>query len=161
VSEDGVIVLDTTGSIKVAQLTVEAAAALITKQSSGFLNNPVVTVSLKDSEKPYFVVAGEVDKPGKYDLRNPITALQAILVAGGMTSTARSGQVIVYHIINDTDAEVTVLNLSTIRSKKGLKRDVALEQGDMVFVPRSRLTEVERVVKLANIGIYFNPLGPF
>ena len=148
VPEDGIVILDTTGSIKIAGLTVEAAAALVIKRSSSFLNDPVVTVSLKDSEKPYFVVAGEVDKPGKYELRNPVTALQAILVAGGMTSAARSGQVIVYHIINDTDAEVTVLNLRTIKSRKGLKRDIALDQGDMVLVPRSRFTEVERVVKL-------------
>ncbi len=159
VQPDGFISLQTAGPLTVKNLTIAEVTALIRARSSNMLYKPVVTVILKDFQRPYFVVAGEVDKPGKFDLRESITALQAILLAGGMKNTARSNQVIVYRRINKEEFEVHLLDLRTIKTEaERHAHDLILAPGDMLLVPRSRFSVVERIVKVANLGLYFNPI---
>ena len=159
VQPDGFISLQTAGPIRVRNLTIAEVTSLIEEKSSNMLYKPVITVILKDFQRPYFVVAGEVDKPGKFDLRESITALEAVLLAGGMKNTARSNQVIVYRRISKDEFEVHLLDLRTMKSEaERHKHDLALAPGDMILVPRSRFSVVERVVKVANLGLYFNPI---
>ena len=47
-------------------------------------------MTLKDFEKPYFIADGQVDRPGKYDLRGDTTLTQAIAIAGGFKDAPRS-----------------------------------------------------------------------
>jgi protein involved in polysaccharide export with SLBB domain len=69
---------------------------------------------LEEFTRPYVVVAGEVAKPGQFEIRDNMTALSAILMAGGFTQSAKSGQVIVFRKVNDTIDEVKELNLTSI-----------------------------------------------
>jgi polysaccharide export outer membrane protein len=96
--------------------------------------------------------------PGKFDMRERMTALQAVMLAGGFKPSARSSQVLLFRKINSETAEVKVLNLKTINRTSDLEEDLVLEAGDMLFVPQNRLAKVERYMKLANIGLFFNPL---
>ena len=52
------------------------------------------------------MVAGEVEHPGKFDLRENTTALQAVMLAGGFKDSARDTQVILFRQINADEAEV-------------------------------------------------------
>jgi polysaccharide export outer membrane protein len=155
VQPDGYVYLQTCGQVKVAGLTVEQARHAITEKASSRLKDPEINLTLKEFQKPYIVVAGEVPKPGRYELREETTALQAVLEAGGMDKDARSSQVLVFRKINDQEAEVKVLDLHSIKSTKDLEHDTVLQSGDMLLVPRNRFSKFERVVKLSNIGAYF------
>jgi hypothetical protein len=53
---------------------------------------------------------------------------------------------------------VRVLNLSKVRKTADLEKDIQLQSGDMLFVPRDKIEKISRFVKLANLGLYFNPL---
>lgn len=161
VQPDGRLTLRASGSVKVGGQTLDDVTTIIQKASSKLLHEPEVSVTLKDFQHPYFVVAGEVVKPGRFDLRESTTALQAILLAGGMKNTARSKQIIVYRRINKTEAEVRVLDLRKIKDKAGLEKDLMLSPGDMLLVPQNRFTSFERVIKLANLGVYYNPANAF
>ena len=112
---------------------------------------------LKEFQKPYFVVAGEVPQPGRFQLNENITALQAVMLAGGFKDTAKQSQVLVYRKINSDTAEVRVLSLKNIRKTSDLENDFALESGDMILVPRNTITKVERYVKFAGIFDIFRP----
>ena len=50
------------------------------------------------------------------------------------------------------------MNLAKLRKTADLERDIQLQSGDMVFVPRDKIEKISRFVKLANLGLYFNPL---
>src|SRR5262245_7978596 len=115
VQPDGYITMEIAGDLKVAGFTVEQTKQAILRQASARLQDPVATVLLKEFQKPYFVVAGEVGTPGKQEMRERVTALQAIMLAGGMKETAKSSQVVVYRAINSEIAEVKVLNLKSVR----------------------------------------------
>jgi polysaccharide biosynthesis/export protein len=157
VQPDGYVSLEVGGDLKVAGLTIEQAHAAILKKASTRLQDPVATIVLKEFQKPYFVIAGEVSLPGKIEMRERVTALQAIMLAGGMKEGARSSQVVVFRSINTDTAEVKLLNLKSIRSTSDLENDLTLQPGDMVFVPRDKISKIERFMKLANVAAFMAP----
>jgi polysaccharide export outer membrane protein len=155
---DGYVNLNVVGDVRVSDLTVEQAHDLIVRKAQEKLNDPELNLILKEFQQPYVVVAGEVAKPGKIDLRENTTAMQAILLSGGFAPSAQSGQVLLFRKINNEMAEIRVLKLTKLRKTADLERDVVLESGDMLLVPRDKVEKVSRYIKLLNIGTYFNPL---
>ncbi len=71
------------GSIYVEGQTVPELTQTLKDAYAKILHEPVIAVSLKDFEKPYFIAAGQVAKPGRYDLRGPLTVTEAVAIAGG------------------------------------------------------------------------------
>jgi polysaccharide export outer membrane protein len=157
VQPDGYISLEIGGDLKVAGLTVEQTREAILKRASARLQDPVATIVLKEFQKPYFVVSGEVNTPGKIEMRERVTALQAIMLAGGMKEGANSGQVVVFRRINSDTAEVKLLNLKSIRRTADLENDLTLQAGDMVFVPRDKISKIERFMRLASVAAFISP----
>jgi len=157
VQPDGYISLEVSGDLKVAGATVEEARRMILKKASERLKDPVASVMLKEFQRPYFVVAGEVAQPGRIEMRERVTALQAIMLAGGMKESAKSSQVVVFRKINSDLAEVKVLNLKSIRRTSDLENDLTLQPGDMVFVPRDKMTKIERFMKLVSVAALMAP----
>jgi polysaccharide export outer membrane protein len=158
IQPDSFVSLEIVGDVKIGGLNLEQARTLLLKKAGARLKDPEITMILKEFQKPYFVVAGEVAGPGKFDMREKMTALQAVMLAGGFKPSARTSQVLLFRKINSETAEVKVLNLKNINRTSELEEDLALEAGDMLFVPQNRLAKVERYMKLANIGLFFNPL---
>jgi polysaccharide export outer membrane protein len=157
VQPDGYITLEIGGDLKVAGFTVEQTRAAILRQASTRLQDPVATVLLKEFQKPYFVVAGEVGQPGKIEMRERVTAIQAIMLAGGMKDTARSSQVVVFRQINSDMAEVKLLNLKSIKRTSDLENDMTLQAGDMVYVPRDKISKIERFMRIASVAAFMMP----
>src|SRR5689334_310644 len=106
VQPDGYISLEITGDLKVAGFTIEETRQAVLRQASKRLADPVAAIVLKEFQRPYFIVAGEVAAPNKFEMRERVTALQAIMLAGGMEETAKSSQVVVFRKINSDTAEV-------------------------------------------------------
>jgi len=157
VQPDGYVSLEVGGDLKVAGLTIEQTRQAILKKAGARLQDPVATIVLKEFQKPYFVIAGEVSLPGKIEMRERVTALQAIMLAGGMKEGARSSQVIVFRRINSDTAEVKLLNLKDIRRTADLENDLTLQPGDMVYVPRDKISKIERFMKLASVAAFMTP----
>jgi len=157
IQPDGYIALEITGDLKIAGMTVEQARQAILKKASVRLQDPVANVILKEFQRPFFVVAGEVTQPGKIEMRERVTAIQAIMLAGGLKETARSSQVIVCRQINSDMAEVKLLNLKSIRHTSDLENDLTLQPGDMVYVPRDKMSKVERFMRLASVAAFMAP----
>jgi polysaccharide export outer membrane protein len=157
IEPDGYVTLDMVGDIKLAGLTVDEARNEVVTRASSRLNHPELDLILKGFEHPYFVVAGEVEKPGKYELREDTTALQAIMLAGGFKDSAKDTRVLLFRKINEDTAEVRRLDLHNIHKTSQLEHDAVLEPGDMLLVTRNKLEHVSRFLKAANLGVYFNP----
>jgi len=158
VQPDGEVNLIIVGAVKVAGLSVDQARQRIVDLASAQLNHPELTITLDEFVKPYFVVAGEVDHPGTFDLRENTTALQAVMLAGGFKDSAQDTQVILFRRINADEAEVHKLNLHKITKHPDLERDAELEPGDMLLVTRNKMEHFSRIMKASNLGVYFNPV---
>ena len=160
VQPDGYISLQVGGDLKVGGRTLQQLRNLILAKARTRLESPELTVTLKEFQKPYIVVAGEVNQPGKIDLREKLTAIQAVLLAGGMKETAKSSQILVFRKLNGDTAEVKVLNLKTLKRSSDLENDLTLQAGDMIMVPRNRISKIERYIRYASMVAYFRPLLP-
>jgi polysaccharide export outer membrane protein len=158
VQPDGYISLQMGGDLKVAGRNLEQVRNLILARASSRLESPELTVVLKEFQKPYVVVSGEVAQPGKFELRENLTAVQAVLLAGGFKDSAKSSQILVFRKLNADTAEVRSLNFKTLKRTSDLENDLTLQPGDMILVPRNRLSKIERYVKLASLTTFLYPL---
>jgi len=159
VQPDGNIFLDVVGEIYVKGNTVEETRQAVLLKAGERLNQPEVTLVLKDFHRPYFAVAGLVEHPGTFEMREDTTAMQAVLLAGGFKENARPSQIVVFRKINSDTAEVKLINLNNIKRTGQLEQDIALQSGDMLLVPETRLSKLSRFMKLANVGAYINPFA--
>ena len=100
------------------------------------------------------------NQPGKIELREKLTAIQAVLLAGGLKETAKSSQILVFRKLNAEMAEVKVLNFKSLKHTSDLENDLTLQAGDMIMVPRSRVTKIERFVRLASMAAFLTPRLP-
>jgi polysaccharide export outer membrane protein len=157
----GFVTLQIVGDLKLQGLTLEQAKAAILEKASLRLLEPEITLVLRDFEKPYFVVGGEVGSPGKFEMRGSVTALQAIAMAGGFkTASAKHSQVILFRRVGPDLAKTEILNLKAAMSPAAATEPLAnLRPGDLLIVPQNRVSKIERFVKWGNVGLYWNPLG--
>ncbi len=158
IGPDGRVTLKSLGDTRMAGYTLPEIQRAILNGTKDKLVDPEVTVSLKDYERPHVVVAGEVQAPGKFELRKPTTALQAILLAGGPKDDSAMGRVIVFRKVNDEFAEVHVLKLDHYKGKTMSQTDMLLQPDDMVLVQHDKAETFGRYIKLINLGFYLNPL---
>lgn len=145
VQPDGFIGLQNVGSLYVAGLTVPGVVEAVKKAYSKILHDPIIDIDLADFQKPFFTVLGEVGKPGQYDLRYDITVTQAVAVAGGFTSRAKT-QVFLYRAVSANWAEVRELKIKDILHGKNITEDAHLRPGDMIFVPEKAITKFQKYV---------------
>ena len=155
---DGFIDLTLIGQAHAAGLTLAQLHTLVADRAALKLKDPEVNVTLKQFEHPYLAVAGEVANPGRFDFYDPTTALQAVLLAGGFKPSAQQSSVYVFRRIDGGLAEVHHLNLKALRTGHDLERDLILEPGDMILVPRNKLDILGRFLSVTRLAVYFDPL---
>jgi polysaccharide biosynthesis/export protein len=154
VQPDGYINLQSAGSLHIQGMTVPELAGALKTAYAGVLHNPIINVDLEDYQKPFFIISGQVGKPGQYDLRADITVAEAIAVAGGLAPTAKT-QVLLYHRTSEDWFEVKKLNLKEVLDGKHPEEDAILKPGDMVFVPEKFITNFRKYVPYTlNAGGY-------
>lgn len=158
VQPDGFVSLQIGGDVKVAGRDLTQVRSLILAQVRTRLESPEITVILKEFQKPYVVVAGEVVQPGRLDMREKLTAVQAVLMAGGFKDSAKSSQILVFRKLNADTAEVRSLNFKSLTRTSDLENDLTLQPGDMILVPRNRISKIERYVRIASLATFLNPL---
>ena len=61
------------GDVHVAERDGAQLTATLRTAYEKILHDPLISVTLKDFEKPYFIADGQVGRPGKYDLRGTTT----------------------------------------------------------------------------------------
>ncbi len=90
-------------------------------------------------------VLGEVASPNVYQLTTNQTLLQLLSRAGGMrASMARARHIVLMRPIDPERTEVSVMDFRAM-VKSG--DDMLMKPGDIVFVPRKRLVEVQEFVQ--------------
>jgi polysaccharide export outer membrane protein len=158
VQPDGFISVNVAGDIKVSGLTVPELHDLIVHKDEDSLNKPELNLILEEFTHPSIIIAGEVAKPGQFELTEHTTVLSAVLLAGGFTDSARSGQILLFRKVDDDRLEVTKLNLTRMHNARQLKQDVSLQPGDMILVPRDKVSRIEHYIRIIDFGAFVNPL---
>jgi len=154
VQPDGYVTLKELGDVHVEGETVPQVKQQLQEAYLKILANPVVTVDLKDFQKPYFLTLGQVARPGKYDLRGETTVAAAVAMAGGFTQEAKHSQVLLFRRVNDQWASVTKLDLKHMLKTRDLREDMYLHPGDMVYVPQNTFSKIKAFVPMPSMGMF-------
>ena len=136
VRPDGRISLPLLGDISAVaktpvQLTEEISAGLRV-----YMENPTVSIMVKEVNSYQIYVLGEVNKPGKYPLKSKTTLLQGITVAGGFTAMAARNKIVIFRFSKDGEG-LTKLKASydDIVVRDGSSQNMELKPGDQIVVP--------------------------
>jgi polysaccharide export outer membrane protein len=95
VRSDGRISLPLAGEIEATGKTAAELQQEIAGKVSQYVNQPVVNVMVKQINSRKISVLGEVRRPDVYKMKDRLTVLDAIAMAGGFTDLARPNKVIV------------------------------------------------------------------
>jgi polysaccharide export outer membrane protein len=146
VRPDGMISLQLIGDVEAAGRTPLALAAAITQRYTAELANPKVTVIVQQFGSRVYV-GGEVGKQGVVPLSGGLTLFQAIQEAGGFLTTAHRKQVILIRKGPDARPVGYAIDVRPIASGERPEQDVFLQPYDVVFVPMSRIANMDLFVK--------------
>jgi len=158
IQPDGFITLRGVGEIHVEGQTIPEATQTIRTAYAKILHDPVLTLALKDFDKPYFIVGGQVGHPGKFDLRGDTTVAQAVAIAGGFNDNAKHSQVLLFRRVSNDWVEVKKLNMKQVLRAANLSEDLHLRPGDMLFVPKNAVSKVRPWIPYPSLGMYLNQL---
>lgn len=137
IGPDGYAQLPYAGSLRLAGLTLDEARDLISERMHRYLRFPELTVGVKTYGKRRVYVMGEVSAPGIKEMSaDTLNTYAAITSAGGFTNRGRSTQVQVIRVVGDTMYYKQV-NLKNYIKKHDLTQNLALQDGDIVYVPTS------------------------
>ncbi len=137
VNSSGQISLPLIGVVQAGGRTVlELETEIAEKLSKSYLQNPQVTVFIKEFTSQRVTVEGAVKKAGIFPLMGRTTLLQAVALAGGTESdTADNESVVVFRTV-DSKRMVAKFNLQEIRS--GEATDPQIFGDDIVVVNESK-----------------------
>ncbi len=155
IQPDGYVTLRGVGDVRAGGLSAPELKNVVESKYSAIMKGPDVSVEIKDFEKPFFLAQGEVQKPGKYDLRSDIKVSEAVAVAGGLNSSAKHSQVLLFRRRVGDQVEVKEVDLKKVLHGKDLTSDIKIQSGDMVFVPRNRISKIK---EYANLTYFRLPL---
>jgi polysaccharide biosynthesis/export protein len=139
VSADGNISMPLIGYVRVAGLSSsEAQSAIETQlQQNNVVNEPHVSVYVKEYNSSGISVAGEVVKPGFYSALGPHRLFDVLQGAGGTTDKA-ANKVVISH---RDQKDATTLSISKDPAEMAAS-NVDLRPGDTVFVPKAGIVYV-------------------
>ncbi|MGA9465875.1 MAG: polysaccharide biosynthesis/export family protein [Terracidiphilus sp.] len=155
IGPDGYVDLNVAGAVKLEGLTLAEARERILQLDSTRLNSPELNLELKDFQRLYVVVAGQVVNPSRIEMREDMTALQAIMLAGGFRDSAKESKIVLFRRLNSKSdmAEVRVLNLHHIHKTAQLEQDMELQAGDVLYVPENATTQFGKIMRIPNFSM--------
>lgn len=135
VNTTGQISLPLIGVVQAGGLTVqELEAAIAGKLDAAFLQNPQVSVFIKEFASQRVTLEGAVRKPGIYPLTGKTTLLQAIALAEGLDQMADLRGVVIFRKVNGQKLSAR-FNLKEIRA--GRSEDPQVYGDDIIVVDQS------------------------
>jgi polysaccharide biosynthesis/export protein len=137
VNSSGEISLPLVGTVVAVGLTAQQLerriAAILGEK---YLQNPQVSVFMKEFTTLRFTVEGAVQKPGVYPLTGQITLLRALAVAGGQGQLSDLSEVMLFRITDKGERLTFKYDADKIR--QGDAVDPLLQNDDLVVVKRSK-----------------------
>jgi len=134
VRPDGGLSFPLAGDVAGAGRTVEALRAEISERLARFIPDPVVTVAVKRIQGNAVYVIGKVNNPGQFILGRGVDVMQALSMAGGMTTFASANSIKILR--RTASGQVAIpFRYEDVVQGRDLEQNVILEVGDVVVVP--------------------------
>ena len=159
IRSDGNINLPVAGRISVWDMTLPEAEQAITKHyvEADVLRAPDISVQLLASSPLKIAIAGEINRPGAYDVpvldKKLPTITDALKVAGGIASEPDLRNVELYRHNRKGGQDLIKINLMALYQDADLSQNVTLRSGDRIIVPTAPVRPEEaQLIGAANVA---------
>jgi polysaccharide export outer membrane protein len=124
------------GTLDLGGLTSGEAEAVITRKlADSYLQDPQVSLFIKEYTTQRVTIEGAVQKPGIYPLRGPTTLLRSLALAGGQASLSDMHEVMLFR--PDAGGRNSTLTYDVERIRSGEMEDPVVLNDDLIVVKRS------------------------
>lgn len=146
VRPDGKIALQLVGDVSVEGLTPEGTRDELLSLYADKLKEPEISVIARALDSRRIYVGGFVRTPGMYPIDGPMTALEAVMMAGGfIKQSSRMRQVV---LLRQRDGKQYARAINLRRAYEAEQSDtVLLEPHDIVYVPAANIEKADQWVE--------------
>lgn len=134
VRPDGKISLPLLNDVQAAGLRPEELRQQLTEAAAKFIEDPTVSVVVKQINSRKVFVTGQVGKPGSYPLLGPTTVMQMLATAGGVLEYGDAKAIRVMRRNGGKELSLK-FNYKDVLKGKNLQQNVELKPGDTIVVP--------------------------
>ncbi|AZE83268.1 Pellicle/biofilm biosynthesis periplasmic/outer membrane lipoprotein PslD, Wza-like [Pseudomonas orientalis] len=157
VQSDGKINYPFLGPIQVARRTPTEVADELSNKLAPVYREPRVTVNINQAPANSIIVGGAVNNPTTVAIASANTLEQAIVGAGGVNPAGNASMVALLREDNQGVYRAYFLDFSQyLKTGPNGRKQVPLQRGDVVFVPKSNVGE-----RIQGVDTYLNQLIPF
>lgn len=146
VRPDGYISLQLVDEVKAAGLQPKELDDLLTKLYAVELKKPVIAVIVRSFSGQRVYVGGEVTTQGLITIPGRISALQAVMQAGGFRVTAQPSETLVIRKGPDRRPIPIQVDLDAVIRGGENAADFMLQPEDVVYVPKSPIAKANQFV---------------
>jgi len=138
VSADDTIRMPLLGRVDVAEMSVsKVAQKLQDLLADGYLVSPQVDVFIEEYRSKNAIILGQVNKPGQYELRGPVTFLEFVSKAGGLTKDVGSTAVIKRDIPSEDGRDRIVIDLDRLIKKGDTSLNIQIQDRDNIYISKA------------------------
>lgn len=141
VTKEGTINLPYIDTVSVAGKTITQITEQIQKKLSRFYVNPLLNLEVEEYSKRFFVVLGQVERPGMYELpplQDSIDLMEAIAIAGGATRVGDLAKVVIKRIVDGREKVITVDSRAKSISRNERGGGISVLSGDTIVIQTAR-----------------------
>jgi len=131
---DGMITFPLIDDIQARDRTPTQVKQDIEEKLKDYVENPVVTVTIRTSASKSFYILGEVVNTGEYPLVKGLTVLQAFALAGGFTEWASKKEIILMRN-EDGKEKIYRVNYKDLIKGKDFSQNIKIQPDDTIIVP--------------------------
>ncbi|MCK6449713.1 MAG: polysaccharide biosynthesis/export family protein [Alphaproteobacteria bacterium] len=142
IAPDGRISMSLIGSLVAEGKTPTALAKELEQRFNVELQRPDVTVIPRSFASNRVFVGGEVGTPGVVNIAGRIGVAEAVLTAGGFRTTAAFDNVVLLRRSPDGRPMLRNVDMAKLLDEGDRSQDVPVQAGDMIFVPRKGIANV-------------------
>lgn len=136
VRPDGRISLPLIGDVSAVGKTATQLTQEISTRLKSYMENPTVSIVVREVNSYQIYVLGEVTKPGKYPLKSKTTLLQAITIASGFTQVAARNKIVIFRFGKEGEGLTKIkASYDDIVLRDGSDQNIELKPGDQIVVP--------------------------
>ncbi len=143
------------GDVEVVGLTISGATEKLRLALAEYIRDPRVSVSLLEANSAKVGVLGDVTHPGIIVMTHPMTVLEAIAQAGGVTDFGSKSDITLLRQTGDGAMRITKVNLKRVmQAKASPEENPQVQAGDTLIVHGNFKKTLATITQLAGFGSF-------
>lgn len=131
---DGTVSFPLAGQLNAQGKSVFDLENEIKSKLSEYISDPVVNVTVNAVSGNTIHILGKVLRPGSFSMSQPLDAMQALSLAGGLNTFAEENNIIILRR-NGEKQQIIPVHYARIKKGQSLESNVMLKSGDVIIIP--------------------------